>query len=181
MDALGQGQRTSGEPLFVGGPSDPPQSRFAQTAPVDLYGADLVVAEGQSLGTSDAIFAARNLGIRACSGEQFVRRMPRPSPAKGRIAAASVLVLTLQTREHTSPRKGPSNVCNESSLFALLGLFYLGGPRHHACERLVIMFAQSRTTRRRSSMRRGSSRMAVFETGPTFRNFSSAISAGACR
>ncbi|MEX0586661.1 MAG: aminomethyl-transferring glycine dehydrogenase subunit GcvPA, partial [Pirellulales bacterium] len=62
------------------------------------YGADIVVAEGQSLGTP-MLFGGPFLGIMACR-EQFVRRMP------GRIAGQTVdrqgrrcWVLTLQTRE----------------------------------------------------------------------------------
>src|SRR5206468_1383815 len=62
------------------------------------YGADIVVAEGQSLGNPMA-YGGPYLGIIACR-EAFVRRLP------GRIAGETVdrrgtrcWVLTLQTRE----------------------------------------------------------------------------------
>ena len=94
-------------------------------------GADIVVAEGQSLGNPMA-YGGPYLGILACR-EPFVRRMP------GRLVGQTVdrrgnrcWVLTLQTREqHIRRDKATSNICTNQGLLALRAAVYLAamGPR----------------------------------------------------
>lgn len=115
-------------------------------------GADIVVAEGQSLG-NHLSFGGPSLGLLACR-ESFVRRVP------GRLAGQTLdkrgnrcWVLTLQTREqHIRREKATSNVCTNQGLLALRSAIHLAllGPAgladvarsclskaHHARARLL--------------------------------------------
>ncbi|MEX2225701.1 MAG: aminomethyl-transferring glycine dehydrogenase subunit GcvPA [Dehalococcoidia bacterium] len=104
---------------------------LAMFRPPSDYGADIVVAEGQSLGVPLS-YGGPYVGLFACR-EKFVRQMP------GRIAGQTKdldgrtgYVLTLQTREqHIRRERATSNICTSTQLVALATTVYAQtlGPR----------------------------------------------------
>ena len=95
--------------------------------PPGEYGADIVVAEGQSIST-DMNYGGPSLGIIGCRGETLTRQMPgrligMTTTMDGRDRAFSMV---LQTREqHIRREKATSNICTNEALLAVGAAVYL--------------------------------------------------------
>ncbi len=136
--------------------------------PGDL-GADIGVAEGQSLGTP-MCFGGPYLGLMACR-ESFLRRLP------GRIAGETTdrrgrrcWVLTLQTREqHIRRDKATSNICTNQGLIALRAAIYLAllGP-HGLRETAELCLQKARYAQEKLT---AGSRFRLAYSHPTFKEF----------
>ncbi len=95
--------------------------------PPGEYGADIVVAEGQSI-SSEMNFGGPSLGIIGCRGENLIRQMP------GRLIGVTTTVdgkdrafsMVLQTREqHIRRERATSNICTNEALLAVGAAVYL--------------------------------------------------------
>ena len=91
------------------------------------YGADIVIAEGQSI-SSEMNFGGPSLGIIGCRGESLLRQMP------GRLIGMTTTIdrsekafsMVLQTREqHIRREKATSNICTNEALLGVGAAVYL--------------------------------------------------------
>jgi glycine dehydrogenase subunit 1 len=130
VDAIAEITHDAGALLVVG---VDPISLGVMRPPGD-YGADIVIGEGQPLGSSINI-GGPLLGVFACRAE---RRIMRQLPGRiiGLTTAQSTgergFVMTIQAREqHIRREKATSNICSNQALSAVTAAIYLAvlGPR----------------------------------------------------
>jgi glycine dehydrogenase subunit 1 len=112
--------------------------------PPGEYGADIVVAEGQSI-SSEMNFGGPGLGIIGCKGENLVRQIP------GRLIGMTTTIdgtdkafsMVLQTREqHIRRERATSNICTNEALLGIGAAAYLSllGPQglHDLFESILV-------------------------------------------
>ncbi len=121
LEAIGQLAHDAGA-LFVVGTNP---ILLGIMEPPSVYGADIVVAEGQALGNAMS-YGGPGLGVFACR-QEHVRQMPgRLVGRTTDVDGASAFVLTLSTREqHIRREKATSNICSNHALNALAAGAYL--------------------------------------------------------
>src|SRR6266567_1289928 len=108
------------------------------------YGADIVVAEGQSI-SSEMNFGGPGLGIIGCKGEKLLRQIP------GRLIGMTTTIdgtdkafsMVLQTREqHIRRERATSNICTNEALLGIGAAAYLSllGPKglHDLFESILV-------------------------------------------